>query len=65
MYAKFRTPQNEVVAINSDEVKYMSEQTANRTVVYFANDHAIKINSGIDDAMDQLMAKPVSSRARK
>lgn len=65
MYVRFNTPQNEVVAINGDQVKYMVEQTPNRTVVYFANDHAVQITSGLQDAMNQLMVKTVSSRARK
>ena len=65
MYVRFSTPQNEAVVINGDSVRYMVEQTANRTIVYFANDHAVQINSGLQNAMEQLMVKSVSSRARK
>lgn len=65
MLVLFKTPQNDTVAINGREVRFMVEQTHNRTAVYFAKDHVIQINCGLQDAAEQLWPKPVSSRARK
>jgi len=65
MYVKFTTPQNEVVAINGDQIRYISEQTPNRCRVFFDDESTLSINCGLQDAMNQLMVKQVSSRARK
>lgn len=65
MYVKFTTPQNEVIAINGNQIRYISEQTPNRCRVFFEDEHHMQINCGLDDAIARLNEKPVSSRARK
>lgn len=66
MFVKIVSPDNTVVAINSDHVRAIYKVTDKRcNIAFFGAEKTLAVNLGLDDVLTLLEPKPTSNRARK
>jgi len=66
MFVKVVSPDNTVVAVNSDHVRAIYQVTDRRcNISFYGAEKTLAVNMGIDAVVDLLTPKPTSTRARK